>query len=361
MSSLYKRERTPYWWWTTYFNGKKLYLSTKMTNKKSAEKVRQHWDLKLMLGELDFIGKDYTSNKPVQEFMNEYLIFVSNRKSKKALQTAKGVLNRFGAFLRDQNVNFISEINVKLLNQYLDSLVKKGFNGSKEVKVSVAPNTKKNHLNEVSLMLEQAVNQDLIGSNPAKKATLPKLIKSDRHRLLDPVDLQIIFENAGGWKLYFEFLYRTGMRAGDVCLLKYENIDWGKKMVTANIRKSKKTYKFPLSDTLFKQLESSKSPETPLFPTLYSESEQTLNGKLKKPRKYMQKLLEVNGRSHATLHSFRHTFNNTLRDLGLSMEDRNILMAQASSEVNKIYTHPNIELARKWINRIPSYDDHIKN
>ena len=75
----------------------------------------------------------------------------------------------------------------------------------------------------------------------------------------------------------------------------------------------------------------------------------------------MEKLVEVKGRSHATLHSFRHTFNNTLRDLGLSMEDRNILMAQASSEVNKIYTHPNIELARKWINRIPSYDDHIKN
>ena len=67
----------------------------------------------------------------------------------------------------------------------------------------------------------------------------------------------------------------------------------------------------------------------------------------------MQTVLNAYGRPVGTLHSFRVTFNNTLRDLGLSIQDRQVLLAHSSSETTKIYTHPNIELARKYVNRIP--------
>ena len=69
----------------------------------------------------------------------------------------------------------------------------------------------------------------------------------------------------------------------------------------------------------------------------------------------MQSILKAAGRGHATLHSFRHTFNNTLRDMGLPIEDRQKLLAHASSDATKIYTHPNFELARDFVNRIPKY------
>ncbi len=58
------------------------------------------------------------------------------------------------------------------------------------------------------------------------------------------------------------------------------------------------------------------------------------------------------GRPKATLHSFRATFNNTLRDLGLSIEDRQVLLAHSASETTKIYTHPNFDLAARFVNRI---------
>ena len=95
--------------------------------------------------------------------------------------------------------------------------------------------------------------------------------------------------------------------------------------------------------------------KTPLFPTLYSESERKLNDNLAKPRKFMQKLLEIEDRPKATLHSFRHTFNNTLRDLGLGIEDRQILLAHSSSQMTKVYTHPNFNLALDYVNRMPLY------
>ena len=93
--------------------------------------------------------------------------------------------------------------------------------------------------------------------------------------------------------------------------------------------------------------------DTPLFPMLYSTSDRTLSDNLAKPRKYMQALLQAEDRPKATLHSFRTTFNNRLRDLGLQIEDRQILLAQSASETTKIYTHPNFELAKQYVNKIP--------
>ncbi|MCH8299941.1 MAG: tyrosine-type recombinase/integrase [Candidatus Marinimicrobia bacterium] len=63
-------------------------------------------------------------------------------------------------------------------------------------------------------------------------------------------------------------------------------------------------------------------------------------------------MLKIVGRPKATLHSFRHSFNNTLRDLGLGIEDRQILLAHASSQATKVYTHPNFDLALEYVNRM---------
>ena len=74
----------------------------------------------------------------------------------------------------------------------------------------------------------------------------------------------------------------------------------------------------------------------------------------------MQMLLKLNDRPKATLQSFRVTFNNILRDLGLSIQDRQILLAHSSSETTKIYTHPNFDLAAKFVNLIPDYQNVTK-
>ena len=95
-------------------------------------------------------------------------------------------------------------------------------------------------------------------------------------------------------------------------------------------------------------------PKQPLFPQIYTTNERRLNGKLAIPRKYMQKLLANADppRPKATLHNFRHTFNTMLRDLGLGIEDRQVLLGHAASSVTKVYTHPNFELAREFVNKI---------
>ena len=351
MSTLYKRKDSTYWWWSAVHKGRRVAQSTKMTNKKLAKKIKEHWDMNLILEDLEFLGLSSHPTILISEYVSQYFNFIGNRKSDKAQATAKGVLNRFKIYLDSQEVYRVDEINVKVINGYIDSLTKIVKN--KEIPVS--PSTKKNHLQEISLMLEQAINEEIIQSNPSNKAVLPKMVKSNLHRLLEPTDLKIIFDDAGSWSLYYAFLYHTGLRAGDVALLTYGNFDFRKRAITSFIRKSRRTHEFPIADVLINQLDRDKSKDTPLFPKVYAETERKLNDNLAHPRKYMQALLRIKERPHATLHSFRHTFNNSLRDLGLSIEDRQVLLAQASSSVNKIYTHPNLDLARQYVNRVKPY------
>ena len=342
MSTLYKRKRSPYWWWNTDYNGRRFAKSTKMTNKTLAKKVQQKWDLDLILGDYSFLGLSSNSNQHIKSYVVEYLKFLCNRtESNKTLRTSKGMLERFTDYMDKNRLKRLNEISVRNINQYLDSL-------------DVSPKTKKNHLQAISSMMKQAVKEDILKSSPCELATLPKMNKNKAiHRPLQPVDLEIIFNGAGSWYMFYAFLYHTGLRSGDVASLKYGNIDFKKKSIVSFVRKSRRIHEFPIADALVNMLDSTTDKDTPLFPVLYSDKEQ--NDRTKPARVYMQILLKANGRPHADLHSFRHTFNQSLLDLGMDIGDRQKLLAHASSDTTKIYTHPNFDLAMQYVNRIPMY------
>ena len=69
----------------------------------------------------------------------------------------------------------------------------------------------------------------------------------------------------------------------------------------------------------------------------------------------MLTLLKAKGRLHADLHSFRHTFNQSFLELGMDIEDRQKLLAHASTNATKVYTHPNFDLAMQYVNQVPRY------
>lgn len=342
MSSLYKRKDSSYYWWETIYKGRKLQRSTKMTRKDLAKKVADHWDLKLAMDDTSFLPSSRDSQINIAGFINDYLKFIETRKSENVTLTTTGVLRKFESYLRSQDIKQLDEITVKVMNDYIDWLEN-------------APKTKKNYLNIVSLMFKQAIKENVLKSNPADLATLPKIIpNSEQNRTLETIDLKIIFGTAGKWFNYYQFLLHTGLRAGDVAMLTYGDIDRQKKAITCLIRKSDRTHEIPLADHLVNGLQHGKS-EDPIFPQLFSMNKKKVSNKLAAPRKHMQSMLKINERPKATLHSFRRTFNNVLRDLGLDMNDRQILLAHSSSETTKLYTNPNFDRAKEFVNKIPVY------
>ncbi len=341
MSTLYKRTDSPYYWWTARHNGRRVRKSTGMTQKHLARQVQTKWDLDLQLGRTDSPELPEQDDIEVAEYIRKYLNFVSTRKSDGTLATAKGVLKKFREYLNNQKIRLMGQISVNVLDGYIDWL-------------AVAPKTKKNHLVVISSMLDQAIKEEILVANPAKNATLPKIVTGEMHRQRDDIDLGIICEGAGEWLLYYQFLYYTGLRAGDVAMLKYGNINHERKAIVSFIRKSRRIHELPLADALIQVVTTEGKAKEPIFPALYSTNDKRVSNNLAKPRKHMQALLKAKGRPKADLHSFRVTYNNKLRDLGLSIEDRQILLSHSSSETTKIYTHPNFELAKEYVNKIPT-------
>jgi len=342
MSTLYKQKRSPYWWWSSFHEGRRFAKSTKMTNKTLAKKVQQKWDLDIILGDLSFLGLSSNSNQNINSYVVEYLKFLSNRnENNKTISTIKGMLDRFSDYMENHKIKMLNQISVKNIDGYLDSL-------------DVAPKTKKNNLQAISSMMKQAVKEDILKSNPCDLATLPKMVKDEKvHRPLQPIDLKIIFDGAGSWYMFYAFLYHTGLRAGDVASLRYGNIDFKKKSIVKYVRKSRRIHENPIADVLINMLDRNADKDAPIFPSLYTDNEQ--NDRIKKPRVYMQSLLKANGREKADLHSFRHTFNQSLLGLGMDIGDRQKLLAHASSNTTRIYIHANFDLAMQYVNRIAVY------
>jgi integrase len=340
MSTLYKQTGYPCWYWSAYYKGKRLRKSTRLSQKSLAQKIQIKWDWMLASDDLSFYGSTSVLGPDIHGFMDEH-IKVRRRISINTYNTARAVVNSLSDYLKSINVKTVSDITIKVLDGYIDHL-------------SCSAKTKKNHLIEIRQMLKRAVIEGLLPNNPAEHVTLPRIIKAEIHRSLDRYDLEVVFNHAGAWRLYFEFLYRTGLRAGDVAMLTYGNIDKKRKVIVSLIRKSRRVHEVPLSNILLNQIDN-QNEDNPLFPSLYTQSERKLNDNLAKPRKFLQGILKANNRKKATLHSFRTTFNNTLRDLGLSIDDRAVLLAHSSSETTKIYTHPNLELAFEYINKMPNF------
>ncbi|MFC1547693.1 tyrosine-type recombinase/integrase [Candidatus Neomarinimicrobiota bacterium] len=342
MSKIYKRDDSPYYYYTARYKGRRIKKATGLTKKHLAEKVKDHWDLMIAKGDLSFLGRNTTTAiTTVKSYFSQHIAFLSTRKSENTYTTTEGVLNQFQAYLEGRGVSELDQITLKLVDGYLDHLDR-------------APKTKKNHLTVLRVMFNQAVHEGLISSNPASHATLPEMTKNEIHRLLAPEEIQLIFQNAGKWKMYYAFLLYTGLRAGDVAMLKYGNIDLKQRTITVEIRKSRRTHALPLAEVLVEFLDENAKPATPLFPDLYRENTTRLCDRFYRARIHLQHILVDHGNPKATLHSFRVTYNNMLRDQGLSIQDRQVLLAHTASETTKIYTHPNLELAKEHINRLPN-------
>ena len=336
MSTVRKRQTSKYYWYDTRYKGRRLRRSTKMTQRHLARRVQQEWDLQLVLGEYPFATAAVTR---IDAYAFDYFKHLESRMTRKMHRSTMGMIKRFTDYLKMRDIEMMDEIKTKVINQYLVSL-------------QVAAKTKRNHLGEISRMLKQAVIDEILFSNPCAHAKCPKGPKANLHRDLDPIDLKLIFANAGPWQLYYLFLYHTGLRAGDVAMLQYGNLDQERGTIVSLVRKSRQVHEFPLPAVLNQSIQWGLDQTTALFPSLYSNSEQTLNGKLKKPRKHMQAILKSHERPHATLHSFRRAFNNALRDLGLDIQDRKALLAHASVDTTLMYTSRNLELARHFVDQI---------
>jgi integrase len=68
----------------------------------------------------------------------------------------------------------------------------------------------------------------------------------------------------------------------------------------------------------------------------------------------MRHTAEGRANNSLSFHSLRHSFNSAMANAGVSQEIRQKLTGHASAEINKLYTHHELEPLRAAIATLPS-------
>lgn len=189
--------------------------------------------------------------------------------------------------------------------------------------------------------LKQAMKLGYVSRNVAEAATLPRK-KQKEMKVLSEEELERFLESAKTFRLYpaFLLLISTGLRRGELLGLKWEDIDWDKKMIM--VRRNLVEYRgkvvfqepktknscrtIPLTETALEELKNWRKkwleerlrlgpewPETELvFPSRVHTPE--------RPRNFLRTfkvILEKAGLPpDVTIHSLRHTYATSLLKSG---------------------------------------------
>jgi integrase len=233
-----------------------------------------------------------------------------------------------------------------------------------ELAVGKSPKTANLSVKIVSTAFNAALRQGYIVSNPCRALEQLREETAERSSFTPTQVTELLCVAEGDWKGAILFAYYTGARLRDVTNMRWGGIDLKRQLVTITPSKTK----IPVTVPLHPELEAHllRSPgigKAFLFPSLASKGTGGKNGLSRQFRAIMERAgIEGKitrhteaGRANSSLsfHSLRHSFNSAMANAGVSQEIRQKLTGHASAEMNRIYTHHELEVLRAAVAVIP--------
>ncbi|MEI5993972.1 tyrosine-type recombinase/integrase [Candidatus Enterococcus mansonii] len=213
----------------------------------------------------------------------------------------------------------------------------------------LAPNSVHIVFRIIKSCLKVAQERGHIFLNPAEHTRLPKIEKKQLPALTRGQQAQVIKESKKNTKgLPILLALETGMRIGEICALKWSDIDFEQQII--NVRRTKqritsrsfgkektkliettpKTRKairtIPITETLMEQLLKAKDQAS-------SAAVVEINGHAVEPRTIsyrFEKLKKKLGLSDIVFHSLRHTFATRCVEIGINIATVSALLGHAS-------------------------------
>jgi integrase len=215
----------------------------------------------------------------------------------------------------------------------------------------------------ISAAFNAAVRQHVIDSNPATALESLKVRRDEKGTFTPRQVSALINEADGDWKNAILFGYFTGARLSDVANMKWEAIDWNEKLIRFTPSKTDKPLTIPLHPELERALlKNAGIGSAPVFPTLAGKGTGGRYGLSGQFATIMEgagiegKLTQAAGGrtlSSLSFHSLRHSFNSALANRGVPQEIRQKLTGHSSEEMNRQYTHHEIETLRAAVAQLP--------
>ena len=249
------------------------------------------------------------------------------------------------------------------------------------------PNSVRYLVKQVRIPFNAARRQGIITHSPAEAVELPATARDDDggetkrdaftvEQVKALMDAAIarehgrpVFEAGAEWRGAILFAYRTGARLQDVANITWNAIDLPARLITYREKKGGKLVTVPMHPELESHLLELSAPHSGkafLFPKVAGKNTGGRSGLSMTFARIMARagvageILRAaseggKGRTvrSLTFHSLRHSFNSAMANAGVSQEVRMKLTGHLSAEMNKGYTHHELEPLRAAVAVIP--------
>ena len=200
---------------------------------------------------------------------------------------------------------------------------------------------------------------------------IPKLAKKEETReAFTSEELKLIYEHADNFtRPLFTVAIMTALREGDICTLKWSDIDFNENVIRRIMNKTRRLVEIPLSDSLTAFLEEQKKNADPVyvFPEharMYKTNPTGVSYRIKQFLEGLgiQTTRTPEGRSRAVsvkdLHSCRHTFCYYAGMMGIPLAVVQSIVGHMTPEMTKHYSaHATLEDKRSGISKMGNFLD----
>lgn len=286
---------------------------------------------------------------------------ISPRTHRAYAQVARDFISSLGP-KADRDISQISRVDV---TKYRDQ---------KAAETSIA--TANKHLKYLRVGLGAAWKDGFIQDNPAAKVDLLPRRKGDytERRPFTLDELKSILKHASEeWRSIILFGFYTGQRLGDICALRWSNIDLQEDVIRFVTGKTGRRMEIPIAAPLARHIESmpsSDNPDDPLFPgaspiAKRDKSDSRLSqafydimtaAGLAKARNHAA---QGQGRStrravnEISFHSLRHTATSLLKSAGVGEAIAMDIIGHDSAAISRHYTHIEPKAKRRALKKLP--------
>jgi integrase len=277
---------------------------------------------------------------------------------------AAGTMMRYEQIVRD----FLSSIGTQA-HAPLETLSTDTILGFKERWLSGgrSPRTVNQTMKILKRPFKIALDEGLIDRNPVA-AVRPIRTSSAKKGVFSPGQIQRLLEAAqGDWKGLILSGYFTGGRLVDLAKLTWDDVDLSEKTITFVQKKTGASVQIPIHEDLYEhllELPRSDRPKKPVFPKLFDKPGAGKSGLSMSFKRLMVRAgiddglaRKKDGKlgrnvSRLSSHSLRHSFNSAMANADVPLEIRQKLTGHASKDMNKQYTHLELETVRRAVDSI---------
>ena len=284
--------------------------------------------------------------------------------TEKSCQTKRSHWKDFALFMEDQypKVIFLNQIEFKHANSYAQQLIEKG-KFDKEVSFSrngrsssyvpkskrLSPRTVNWYISTIREIFKLLLHDTSLAKNPFDGVAKLELVQEKREAF-SMEELRKIKQNGDDFILaIFTIGLCTGLREADICLLKWDEVDFGRQLIRRVTRKTGKEVLVPIMQPLleFLQAQYKKSSSSefvlPEHAEIYTRDDSGISRRVKK---FLESIDIVTtkipeGRTRAVsikdVHSLRHSFCYYAGLYNIPLAVVQAVVGHMSSEMTKHY------------------------